>query len=132
MTPAPAMSFQKFTIPGEPVGKGRPKFTARGGFARAYTPEKTRNYEAYVKVCAGTAGIRLVDRPVYMTIKAYFRLPKKKENLSPATKRPDIDNVIKIICDSLNGVAYKDDALVYRVDAQKLYSHNPRVEVIIS
>ena len=26
------------------------------------------------------------------------------------TKKPDVDNIIKIILDSLNGLAYKDDA----------------------
>lgn len=38
-----------FTIPGEPKGKGRPKFSTKGGYARAITPEATANYENLVK-----------------------------------------------------------------------------------
>ena len=40
----------KFTIPGEPTGKGRPRVVSRGGFARAYTPEKTAAYENLIKL----------------------------------------------------------------------------------
>ena len=35
-----------FRVEGEPIGKGRPRVTARGGkFAHAYTPKKTKDYE---------------------------------------------------------------------------------------
>ena len=40
----------QFTVPGQPVAKGRPKFTMQGGFARAYTPKKTADYEALAKL----------------------------------------------------------------------------------
>ena len=38
----------QFTVPGVPVGKGRPRFT-RGG--HAYTPEKTAAFEEKVRLC---------------------------------------------------------------------------------
>ena len=37
-----------FTIPGEPTAQGRPRFSTHGGFVKAYDPEKSRNYKAYV------------------------------------------------------------------------------------
>ena len=37
----------ELTIPGEPVGKGRPRFTKNG---HSFTPEKTVNYENLVKL----------------------------------------------------------------------------------
>ena len=40
----------RFTIPGAPQGKARPR-TVLGG-KRTYTPEKTVNYEALVKLTA--------------------------------------------------------------------------------
>ena len=40
----------KFTIPGEPRGKGRPRFSNRGGYVRTYTDEKTASYENLVKM----------------------------------------------------------------------------------
>ena len=49
------MSAVTFTVPGTPVGKGRPKFARRGNFTVAYTPEKTASYENLVKIAAGQA-----------------------------------------------------------------------------
>lgn len=51
-------------------------------------------------------------------------------HIRPA-KKPDCDNVAKIICDALNGCAYKDDAQIVRCTVVKYYSETPRVEVNI-
>ena len=48
------------------------------------------------------------------------------------TKKPDVDNIIKIILDSLNGLAYKDDARIAACSCQKFYASNPRVELVLS
>jgi hypothetical protein len=34
------------------TGKGRPKFSTRGGFVKAYTPAKTREFEDRIKTAA--------------------------------------------------------------------------------
>ena len=47
------------------------------------------------------------------------------------TKKPDLDNIIKAIADSLNGIAYKDDAQIVELKSKKFYSDTPRVEVTI-
>ena len=44
-----------FTIYGEPVPKGRPRFSTRGKFPVAYTPEKTKIYESDVGMMAKAA-----------------------------------------------------------------------------
>ena len=48
------------------------------------------------------------------------------------TKRPDMDNIVKIVADSLNKVAYHDDAQVVSTTIEKWYGTIPRVEVSIS
>ena len=48
------------------------------------------------------------------------------------TKRPDIDNVVKCIMDSLNKLAYKDDAQVVALVAEKCYGAEPMVLVRLS
>ena len=75
-----------------------------------------------------------------MRILAFYSIPKsatkknkelmKKQLLRP-TKKPDMDNVVKIIADSLNQVAYRDDTQIVDCQCRKFYSDNPRVEVII-
>ena len=46
-------------------------------------------------------------------------------------KKPDADNIIKVVADSLNKVAYRDDADIVRVALEKFYSWQPRIEVEI-
>ena len=54
----------------------------------------------------------------------------RKGELRPQTK-PDIDNVVKVICDALNGLAYDDDRSITQLHAVKLYGDNPRVDIAI-
>lgn len=127
----------KFIIPGEPVAKGRPRLGKFG----TYTPTKTVNYENLVKLYYTSSGGKKHEGMLYMKITAYFSIPKstsKKKhaemidgNIRP-TKKPDIDNIVKIIGDALNGIAYDDDSSVVSVNAEKYYSDEPRVEVEIT
>ena len=130
----------RFTIPGEPTGKGRPRVTARNGFTHAYTPKKTVDYEKHVKECYALASQEYSENPLEVRIIAWCGIPKStnKKNralmlegkIKPA-KKPDIDNIIKIVLDSLNGIAYKDDSQIVSLIAQKFYAEEARVEVEI-
>lgn len=131
----------KFTILGEPKGKGRPRFCRNT--VHAFTPKDTVNYETlvhmeYVEQCEG---LKFPDDSMLdMRIKAYYSIPKSKSKkqreamlngkIRP-TKKPDMDNVVKIITDALNQVAYRDDAQIVDCQCRKFYSDNPRVEVMI-
>lgn len=73
-------------------------------------------------------------------ITAYYPIPKstsKKQHQAMLdgqirpTKKPDWDNIGKIICDALNGIAYKDDSAIIEATVQKFYSDEPRVEVFL-
>ena len=129
------------TVPGDPVPKGRPRVTTRGGFARTYTPKKTRDYEARIRAAAveAMAGRPPTLAPVEVEIGAYFGVPKswpdwKKrlfgfgESIGHAM-RPDLDNVIKAALDALNGVAFADDAQVMDIRGIKYFNREPRLEI---
>lgn len=116
-------------VPGTPVGKGRPRMTARGGHARAYTPEKTVRYENLIRTAFMNEYPDAVpfDVPVKVFIGAEFPIPKswskkKKESAKYVSKKPDIDNIVKSVFDGLNGVAWTDDALVAELEAGKRYT----------
>ena len=125
-----------FSVPGEPTGKGRPRFTRTG---HPYTPGKTESYESLVRLAYGGCGmIFLKGVPVRVRITACFSIPKsvskKKRAMMIAgdivpTKKPDFDNIQKIICDALNGVAYHDDSQIVKADIEKVSSTTPHVEV---
>jgi len=117
-------------IHGKPVGKARPRFgRKKDGGAVTYTPRETKNYEQAVAALAQCAmmGKTLMEGPLRVTICAYFQ---HKTKIGYHTSRPDLDNIIKIILDGLNGVVFKDDASVVSIVAMKQYGEE-RVEVMV-
>lgn len=133
----------KFTVLGEPAGKGRPRFRSAGAFVQTYTPEKTVNYENLVKLeyrrqCGNHKYGKEI--PLDVRITAYYGIPKsaskKKAQLMRdrkirPMKKPDFDNIGKIVCDSLNDIAYHDDAQVVDAQVRKFFSDDPRVVITI-
>ena len=130
------------TIPGDPKGKGRPRFSRHGGFVKTYTPESTALYENLVRVSyiQQNPGVRL-SGAIRAEIAAYFSIPastsKKKrelmvERMLHCTKKPDADNLAKCILDALNSIAYIDDKQIAELVVTKLYSEEPRVEVTLT
>ena len=133
-----------FEIPGSPIGQGRPKFSTINGHAKAYDPEKSRNYKAYVRMLATQAmkknDFEMITGPCAIKIWAYFDIPKSKskkfkeaalEAKERPTKKPDADNIVKAILDALNGLMYKDDSCIVELSCVKYYSDVPRVEVYV-
>ncbi|MEZ3493960.1 MAG: RusA family crossover junction endodeoxyribonuclease [Lachnospiraceae bacterium] len=139
----------QFTVYGEPQGKGRPRFVARynpatqKSFGQAHTPEKTIVYENLIRTeySLQTKNFRYPDDAMLdMRIMAYYGVPKNVSKKKRAlmlegkirpTKKPDMDNVMKVVADSLNQVAYKDDTQIVDAQCRKFYSVKPRIEVII-
>jgi Holliday junction resolvase RusA-like endonuclease len=131
----------RFTIPGEPTAQGRPRFAVVNGHARAYDPAKSRDYKQAVRAAAlEVKPNALLDGPLQITVTIYKAVPKSMSKLrrekalaqeiQPTTK-PDIDNMVKIVCDSLNKIIWYDDSQIVTLYTSKWYSDNPRVEVSI-
>ena len=122
-----------FTVEGEPRGKQRPRLTRSG---IVYTPSETTRYEKSVKAAYLMAGGRKINGPVKVTVWAFLKIPASKSAKAraqmrgePATKKPDIDNILKIILDGLNGAAYEDDKQVVEAVVYKGYRPEPSVSV---
>ena len=129
-----------FVVPGEAVGKGRPRVSTIGGQARMFTPPKTANYETLIAMAAqqAMAGRELIGGPVLVEMKIMVSVAaswsKKKTAEALAgdvmpTKKPDADNVLKAICDGINGIVLKDDVQVVNVSLSKRFSETPGVLV---
>ena len=134
------VSSVTFNIPGEAKGKARAR-VMRTGFS--YTPKETVSAENLVKTMYIACGcgermwpgpIRLTITAVYGTLKSW---PKKKLNASvagtifPKLTKPDADNIVKLICDALNDIAWKDDSQIYQVQFTKIYGREPCTSVTI-
>lgn len=132
---------REFTVPGEPVGKGRPRFNRYSG--KAFTPEKTVNYENLVRL---EYQMQVKEEPfpekvmLRLLIKAYFGIPKSASKKARSqmisleqrpVKKPDMDNIIKAVADALNHIAYYDDSQIVSTTIEKYYAEQPRIEVTI-
>ena len=121
-------------VEGTIKGKARP----RHGKSGVYTPTDTVSYENWVKTCYQQQDRRYLEGSIKATITAYYKVPKSygkkrvqaiREGLEHPQKKPDIDNVGKIILDSLNKIAYADDSQVTELVIKKIFTEDlERVE----
>lgn len=130
----------EFEIPETITGKARPRMNTKYG--KAYTPTKTKNYEYLARFyfIEKYPNFKPMEGRVKVEIIAYFEITKstskKREaemladNISP-TKKPDIDNITKIILDAMNKFAYLDDTQVTHCTVIKKYAATPKVVVKI-
>lgn len=131
-----------FTVPGDIWGKGRPRATARGGFARLYTDERTRAYERTVGVLAKVAMGQTAPLIGPLAGSFVFRVEPPRSaskrmradmlagRLYPA-KKPDVSNCLKAVEDGMNGVVYEDDAQLVLIRLEKKYSLTAGVDILI-
>jgi Holliday junction resolvase RusA-like endonuclease len=113
------------TVYGTPRGKGRPRFVKQTG--RAFTDKQTVLAENEWMAAWTRAGeIRLDDGPLQVDLTAVLERPqshyKTNGELSAAgerspwpTRKPDWDNLGKLVADALNGKAYRDDSQIVHV-----------------
>lgn len=129
-------------IEGEPVGKGRPRAFRAGSGVRMFTPGKTKDYEQLVQAEAIKAmmGKPPIVGPVELRLSLACSVPaswsKAKRDKALAgeivpTKKPDIDNVVKAVCDALNGIVWHDDVQVTDLIVRKRFSESPYVQAIV-
>jgi Holliday junction resolvase RusA-like endonuclease len=129
-----------FTIPGEPQGKARARTFNKGNRTITMTTDKTVLYENLIKIEYRRQCNTYIDGPVSIVIEAYFKIPasysKKKRlecinnNIYP-TKKPDFDNIAKVVCDSLNQIAYKDDSYIVNSEFRKRWTEENEGYVIV-
>ena len=119
-----------FIVPGEPGFKRRARAFVHNvlNVVKVAQPKENASYEAKVATFARAAGLVPVVGPVVLGITAYYTLPRSKHRRrkpcvrQAKTTKPDWDNIGKIVSDSLNGVAYLDDAQVCRATVTKAWA----------
>lgn len=132
--------MQTYIIDGEPVAKGRPRFTRRG---HTYTPKKTADYENHIKRQLIGQGAEPFGKEVPLKVevtfyKGHLKSWTKKQvfqaedgSLLPV-KRPDLDNYVKAILDGANEILWHDDSQIVDLLLYKRYDKTPRVEIKVS
>lgn len=137
------MTPLRFTIPGVPIAKGRPRIGTRAGRPCAFTPPRTVAYEGMVALVGQEAmqGRPLLDGAVKLELAATFPIAaswskaKRADALAGRlwhVSRPDGDNILKAIGDGLNGVVWTDDSRIAVSSIVKVYGAMPGVEVLVT
>jgi Holliday junction resolvase RusA-like endonuclease len=138
------MASVSFTVPGDPKGWARARVrTTTEGKPVHFMDRQTRSWEGVVKLFGQQAmrGREPFAEPVTLSL-VFRRLPPKSVSkaqraamlagrLRPGTK-PDGSNLAKAVEDALNGVAYRDDALIVRLIVDKVYADTPGVDVTVT
>lgn len=119
----------EFRVDGIPKGQPRPRAFARNGHVRVYDPGTA---EAWKSAIAEAARPHLpatpIEGPVMLT--CHFEMPRPKrlmrtsDPLGPVDHlaKPDVDNLIKAISDSLTQIGmWRDDCQVAYLKAGKVY-----------
>ena len=122
------MSMVYFFVPGKVQGKARPRFSSRSG--TVYTPGKTKSYERQIAEAYEAQRGPCFKGAVTIVIEAVFPIPKSWTRAKKADAiagklppgKPDIDNILKVVLDGLNGIAYEDDKQVVLTQCKKFYT----------
>ena len=130
----------EFEVPGKIIGKGRPRLNSYTG--QVYTPTRTKDYENLIiqYFMLKYPRFKPFEGRVSVEITANFEVPKstKKsdkelmlENKINPLKKPDIDNIVKIILDAMNECAFKDDTQITKLAVEKKYAQEESIYVKI-
>jgi Holliday junction resolvase RusA-like endonuclease len=146
-------------VEGDPVAKGRPRvkliyqkgktpYQKGKQIPMLYPPKETADYEALIAAYARrtiaakphheSKFFPYDEKPLGMVVRVYVRIPVSWPQKDKAAalrgeifplSRPDSDNYAKLVFDALNGIVYRDDALITDMHVIKRYSARPRIEI---
>lgn len=89
---------------------------------RMVVSAEAQAYKREVSLIAAASGLDMLTGDVAIRLDVYRE-----------AKRGDLDNKLKVILDSLQGILYADDKQIVEIHARRFDDkHNPRVEVEIS
>lgn len=121
-------------IIGKPQGKARARTYYNFKLKKylTYTPNQTVSYENWVKFnfLNNYKNFTIYKEPLQVQIDCYFIKNKNNKTKYP-TKKPDLDNIAKIILDSLNLLAYQDDKQVVKLNINKFWGDIDKVNIQI-
>lgn len=110
---------EMIVVEGKIKGKARPRFNTKTG--RAFTPNDTISYENWIRYCYREQCGEMLEGSIKAKIFVYYKIPKSytkkrveliRQGKEHPCKKPDADNIAKIVLDSLNKIAFNDDAQV--------------------
>ena len=116
---------------GKAVAQARPRFTTRGGFARAYDTKSVAYHKDYFKLCVAQnrPPVPFLG-PCRVKVEVFIAKPKSwSKKRTQASTKPDADNLAKLCLDAMEGVVYKNDSQIVDLHVTKSLDALPRTFV---
>lgn len=123
----------KFKVMGVPITKARPRFFRKGNYVGTYTDGKTKVAQDNFRAQA------MPYRPMRpykgaLKLEVNFQMIKPKSYNRRVvfwTKKPDLDNLVKLVKDSMNQIFWEDDSQVVEMNIKKRYGEENFTEVTV-
>lgn len=127
----------------EPIQQQRPRARRMPKGVMLYDPKKVKQFKIAVGNMAKeqmkqNEWERLEDRPLMLDVTFYRPIQQSiskaehdrraRHEVLPIVK-PDNSNYLKSLEDALNGIVWRDDALITDIRARKRYAEQPRIEI---
>jgi len=121
-TPIPKGSMVCVTPPAIVRKTGRPVLAP-------VNASKMRSWSRLVKRAAEMTGKGPLEGAIRVTVTFWLRRPKKPKAELPVV-RPDLDKLLRAVCDAIKGPMYSDDSQVTTATAMKRYTRDRSCAVI--
>jgi Holliday junction resolvase RusA-like endonuclease len=137
----------QLTFPGEPKAIQSARFCRIGNYIKSYQPKEVTSWKAYIRLLAleqltKTSSFVTLEGGIFLIIDFVFsplkNWPKyRMEQLNNGirfykTTRPDLaDNLCKGLIDALNGLVWKDDAQIVKVESRKYFGIKPHIKLVV-
>ena len=130
------------TVPGNPKALKRHRTFQKGKFTGTYDPSLNDKSDFLAKAVQNKPSVPY-NEALLVLFEFKFARPKnhyrtgananKLKISAPLfhTSTPDADNLTKFVCDSLNGIFWKDDSCISEQIISKTYSETPGVVIKI-
>ena len=131
-----------FTVYGNPKALQRHRTFIKNGRRINVDPSKADKAD-FLAQALNHQPEQPITGPIKLTVtfcmprpKSHYGTGRNADKLKPSapiqhTKKPDLDNMIKLVKDALNGVFYKDDSQICGIVASKKYSTTPQTIIYI-
>ena len=126
------LNQKNIVIEGKPLSKARPRFRRHGNKVITYNSQSKEEKSLGWKLRDAYVDQEPLEGPVDLNVLFVFEKTKSKNINDYHTTVPDIDNLLKFLCDAANGILWRDDRQVARMSASKIYGESARTIITVS
>lgn len=124
-----------YVIKGDPIALARGRINGK----KVYDSQKHLKFMAGIELVRQHDNAPFLTGPLHLDVTFFMAMPQKMNKTTRLKKDgayhvyvPDLDNLVKFICDVSNGILFDDDSIVASISCKKVYGHEARTEFSLS